>query len=128
MKKVSSLLWSIGILVALVVACSGTPAPAPTLTMEATPGCDKGFSKLSIGQTITVIEVGHPNRVRSTPHVANDNIIGEISNGQNAKIVDGPVCLDGLIFWKIQGSSVPTGIGWSAEGDGTTHWLEQSQP
>jgi hypothetical protein len=128
MKKWSALVWSICIVVALVVACSGAPAVAPTPTLEATPGCDKGFSQLALGQTITVIEVGHPNRVRSTPHVANDNIIGEISNGQTAKIVDGPVCLDGLIFWKIQGASVPTGLGWSAEGDGTTHWLEQAQP
>jgi hypothetical protein len=96
--------------------------------MEATPGWDKGFSRLSIGHTITMIEVGHPNRARSTPHVGNDNIICEISNGQITKIVDGPVCLDGLIFWKIQGSSIPTGIGCSADGDGTTHLLEQSQP
>jgi hypothetical protein len=43
-----------------------------------------------IGQTITMIEVGHPNRARSTPHVGNDNIIAEISNAQITKIVDGP--------------------------------------
>ena len=43
-----------------------------------------------VGQTITMIEVGHPNRARSTPHVGNDNIIAEISNAQITKIVDGP--------------------------------------
>jgi len=128
MNKGSSLLCSICLLVALVVSCSGPAGPSPAPTSEATPNCDKGFSHLSIGQSITVVEVGHPNRVRATPHVANDNIIGQISHGMYAKIVDGPVCLDGLVFWKIEGSSVPTGIGWSAEGDGTTHWLAPYQP
>jgi hypothetical protein len=124
MKKGISVLWLIGILVTLVVSCSG---PAKPVSM-ATPNCDQGFSQLSIGQTITVVEVDHPNRVRSTPHVTNENIIGVITNGQYAKIVDGPVCLDGLVFWKIQGSSVPTGSGWTAEGDGKTHWLTPYQP
>jgi len=130
MKKRVSLLWSICILVALVVACSSPAAPTPTPTPEAmsTPNCDQGFSRLSIGATVTVVEVGHNNRVRSTPLVANDNVIGELAHGQLATIVDGPVCKSGLVFWKLKSASIPGGTGWSAEGDGTTHWLEQSQP
>jgi hypothetical protein len=128
MKKRFSLLWSICILVALVVSCSSQPKSTPTPVSMATPNCDKGFSRLSIGETITVIEVGHPNRVRATPHVSNDNIIGQISSGMTGKIVDGPVCQDGLVFWKIESQSVPGGSGWTAEGDGTNRWLEQYQP
>ena len=126
MHKRSSLIWSICLLVALIVSCSGQVKSTPT--SMATPNCDKGFSHLSIGQTVTVVEVGHPNRVRAKPHVTNDNVIGTISNGMYVKIVDGPVCMDGLVFWKIEGSSVPTGSGWSAEGDGTNHWLAPYQP
>jgi hypothetical protein len=128
MNKGSSLLWSIVLLVVLAVSCGSPAKTTPTPESMATPNCDQGFSQLSIGQTITVVQVGHPNRVRSTPHVANDNVIGTISSGMSAKIVDGPVCLDGLVFWKIEGSSVPTGSGWSAEGDGKTHWLAPYLP
>ncbi len=133
MKSRSLLIWSICILVALVASCnsqaSGSQAnPTPTPVSMATPGCDNGFSHLAIGETITVIEVGHPNRIRSTPHVTNDNIIGQISSGMTGKIVDGPVCLDGLVFWKIDTKAVSSGSGWTAEGDGTNHWLEQYQP
>jgi hypothetical protein len=138
MKKRPLLSWSICILVTLVASCSSQPnsslpnnsqpKPTPTTASMATPNCDKGFSRLAIGETITVIEVGHPNRVRAMPHVSNDNIIGQISSGMTGKIVDGPVCLDGLVFWKIESQSVPGGSGWTAEGDGTNHWLEQYQP
>lgn len=133
MKKKASLLWSICILVALVASCTSQATgnhanPTPTPASMATPGCDKGFSRLAIGETITVVEVGHPNRIRATPHVANDNIIGQISSGMTGKIVDGPVCLDGLVFWKIATTAVSIGSGWTAEGDGTNHWLDQYQP
>ena len=128
MKKGFPLLWSICILVVLAVACSSQAMSTPTRQAVATPNCDQGFSHLSIGETITVVQAGHPNRVRATPHVANDNVIGQISSGMTGKIVDGPVCADGLVFWKIESKSVPGGIGWTAEGDGTNHWLEQYQP
>jgi len=128
MKKGSSLLWSICILVVLVVSCSSPANPTPVHALVATPNCDKGFSHLSIGETISVVDVSVPNRVRSTPHVDPGNIIGFISHGMHAKIVDGPVCADGLVFWKLEGTSVPTGTGWSAEGNGTIHWLVQYQP
>ena len=128
MKKRFSLLWSICILVALVVSCSSQPKSTPTPASMATPNCDKGFSRLAIGETITVIEADHPNRVRATPHILNDNVIGQISAGMTGKIVDGPVCLDGIVFWKIESQSVPGGTGWTGEGNGTARWLEQYQP
>jgi hypothetical protein len=143
MKKRSLHLWSICILVALAASCgsqptssqpttsqanSSQPKPTPTLASMATPDCDKGFSRLAIGETITVIEAGHPNRVRATPHILNDNVIGQISAGMTGKIVDGPVCLDGIVFWKIESQSVPGGTGWTGEGNGTARWLEQYQP
>ena len=128
MKKGASLLWSICILVALAVSCTSLGKPTLLHALVATPNCDKGFSHLSIGEIISVVDVTIPNRVRSTPHVANGNIIGLISSGMHAKIVDGPVCADGLVFWKIEGTSVPTGTGWTAEGNGTIHWLVQYQP
>jgi hypothetical protein len=128
MKKKASLLLSICILVALVASCSSQAKPTQTPASMATPGCDKEFSHLAVGETITVIEVGHPNRVRATPHIANDNVIGQISSGMTGKIVNGPVCLDGIVFWKIETKAVPGGSGWTGEGNGTNRWLEQYQP
>ncbi|HVM71531.1 MAG TPA: hypothetical protein VMT91_07205 [Anaerolineales bacterium] len=127
MKKGALIFLSICWLAAMLVSCGGQGAGAVQLP-EATPGCDKGFSHLSTGETITVIEVGHPNRVRATPHVTNDNVIGQISAGMSAKIVDGPVCADGMVFWKVVSQSIPSGTGWTAEGNGAQRWLEQYQP
>jgi hypothetical protein len=138
MKKRPLFFWLVCLLVTLVASCGSQPTdsqantsqpkPTPTIVSMATPNCDKGFSRLAIGETITVIEAGHPNRVRSTPHITDENIIGQISSGMTGKIVDGPVCLDGLVFWKIASQSVPGGFGWTAEGGGTNRWLEQYQP
>jgi hypothetical protein len=128
MKKGFYFVWSICILVVLIVSCSSQASPTSLHATVATPNCDKGFSHLSLGQTITVVGLDHSNRVRSTPHVVTDNIISLISTGQYGTIVDGPVCADGLVFWKIESKFIPGGTGWSAEGNGTTHWLAPYKP
>jgi hypothetical protein len=44
------------------------------------------------------------------------------------KVIEGPVCADGLIFWKVENNSIPDGTGWTAEGDGAEYWLEPYVP
>lgn len=44
------------------------------------------------------------------------------------EILEGPICADGLVFWKIESESIPGGIGWTAEGDGKEYYLEPYQP
>lgn len=44
------------------------------------------------------------------------------------EILEGPICADGLVFWKIESESIPGGIGWTAEGDGKEYYLEPYRP
>jgi hypothetical protein len=39
-------------------------------------------------------------------------------------VVEGPVCADELVFWRVENSTIPGGTGWTAEGDGKEYWLE----
>lgn len=40
------------------------------------------------------------------------------------KGIEGLVCAQGFIFWKVEHPSIPGGTGWTAKGDGTEYWLE----
>jgi WD40 repeat protein len=102
--------------------------PTPSLSIKAMPNCDKGFSHLAVGKYAIVAPGGPPNRVRSAPQVNDNTILGALYSGTFGKIVDGPVCADGLVFWKIESTTIPSGSGWTAEGDGTEYWLEPYTP
>jgi hypothetical protein len=65
--------------------------------------------------------------VRSEPKVA-DNLIALLYPGAVVQVIGGPVCADGLVFWKVMNDSIPGGAGWTAEGDGTNYWLEPYNP
>lgn len=62
-----------------------------------------------------------PNRVRAEPNQG-AKILGEIQPGQGMTIIEGPVCTDGWIWWKVQADHTNL-IGWTAEGDGDSYWL-----
>jgi hypothetical protein len=64
-----------------------------------------------------------PNRVRSGPGTS-EAIIAQIYPETAVKVMEGPVCADGLVFWKVESDLIPGGSGWTAEGDGTEYWLE----
>jgi len=68
-----------------------------------------------------------PNRVRSGPSSASE-VITQIYPQTLVKVVEGPVCADGLVFWKVANAMIPGGSGWTAEGDGTEYWLEPFKP
>lgn len=84
--------------------------------------CATGWTRLEFGKYATVLP-GDPNRVRSEPKKG-DNIIASISSGTVVTIIEGPICADGLVFWKVENSTIPGGSGWTAEGDGKEYWLE----
>ena len=65
--------------------------------------------------------------IRSTPdtHPSN-NIIGKILPGDQAQIIDGPICNYGWILWKIKRTSDGM-VGWVAEFDGNSFWLVPQQ-
>jgi hypothetical protein len=62
-----------------------------------------------------------PNRVRAQPTTGSD-IIGYLEVGERMQILDGPVCAEGWIWWRVR--SLDTGlVGWTAEGDNENYWL-----
>jgi hypothetical protein len=88
--------------------------------------CGAGWSRLSIGK-YAIVMPGDPNRVRSEPQKGN-NLLTALNAGAIVKIIEGPVCADGLVFWKVSNASIPGGFGWTAEGDGTEYWMVPYQP
>jgi hypothetical protein len=107
---------------------TSTTTPTITPTVQRTPGCDGGFSQLAIGGYAILTEGTVPNRVRSEPRLVDNNIISLLYTGATVKILGGPVCVDGLVFWKVESTTIPGGSGWTAEGDGRDYYLAPYEP
>jgi hypothetical protein len=100
----------------------------PDLTKPGTT-CAGKFTRLLPGTyaMVTGKPEDPPNRVRSGPGTAQE-IITQIYPQTVVKILEGPVCADGLVFWRVANSLIPGGSGWTAEGNGTAYWLERIEP
>jgi hypothetical protein len=81
--------------------------------------------RLRIGSTARVT-LGAPNALRTQPTVNNQlsRVIGSIPGGQTFTVLNGPICADGYTWWQVNYQGM---IGWTAEGEGTTYWLEPIQ-
>jgi hypothetical protein len=108
-----------------------TPAWKPGLKVDQEdikpfPDCTSGWTRLVAGGQASVMGAPSdpPNRVRSGASKA-DAVIGQISPGAILQVLEGPVCMDGLVFWKVANATIPGGSGWTAEGDGTEYYLQQ---
>lgn len=62
-----------------------------------------------------------PNNLRRDAGKENA-LIGEIQPGQAMKILEGPKCADGWVWWKVRTLETDL-LGWTAEGDGQNYWL-----
>lgn len=98
------------------------PSKSAPLIPIPTPHCAAGWTRLALGM-LTTVSQGEPNRVRSGPGKTAE-LIGQLYPGTVSKVVEGPVCADGLVYWKVENSTIPGGSGWTAEGDGREYWLE----
>ena len=105
---------------------SNTPIASQVITATTASACGAGWTRLHVGN-YAVVSPGNPNRVRSEPRKG-DNVISVLTPGAIVKLVEGPVCADGLVFWKVSNASIPGGSGWTAEGDGKEYWLEPYTP
>jgi serine/threonine-protein kinase len=111
---------------------SWTPIPSltPTATTTQTqvavatwyPCAGSYPSRLKVGLRAYVsYDPPLPNRVRSQPNTTS-NILGMLEVGEQMEILEGPVCSQGWIWWRI--SSMQKSLtGWTAEGDQNDYWL-----
>lgn len=103
---------------------SATFTPTPALQATWSPCAGTYPSRLHVGMT-AMVSYNPPlaNRVRSEPNTTTDNIVGLLQPGEKMEILEGPVCSQGWIWWRVR--SLSTGLtGWTAEGDASSYWLE----
>ena len=79
-------------------------------------------------QQVTVtVEDWDKLKLRSDPRVSSDNVVLELNQYTQLRILDGPVCFSNVeaayLFWKV--AVIPSGeIGWVAEGDLTHYFIQ----
>lgn len=102
---------------------------APPPSAVPTPTCAGAYTRLLPGRyaVVTGGPDDPPNRVRSAPNTGAE-VVAQIYPGTSVQVLEGPVCADGLVFWKVENASIPSGAGWTAEGDGSEYFLEPYRP
>ncbi|HSL28772.1 MAG TPA: hypothetical protein VK900_06185 [Anaerolineales bacterium] len=92
------------------------------------PDCTSGWTRLQADSFARVSQENSlPNRVREAPdHGA--EIIYQIYPGTIVRVMEGPVCADRLVYWKVEHEGIPGGAGWTAEGDGSDYYMERYPP
>ena len=105
-----------------------SPTQTPPARPPSDPDCSSGRTRLKVDGFAVVSEENRlPNRVREGP----DNgaaIISQIYPGTILRVLEGPVCAGSMVFWKVENKSIPGGAGWTAETEGTDHYLEPYPP
>ena len=97
-----------------VVTDSSAPSSSPCLNAPPT--------HLRVGQFAYVNpDPPLPNNLRKDAGVDQD-FIGEIPPGKAMKILDGPKCADGWVWWKVRALETEV-VGWTPEGDKQDYWL-----
>lgn len=90
-------------------------------TYEAS-GCPTNLpGRLTLGQPARVT-FGPANALRDKPGKTGSNVVGELPGGAVFDVIGGPYCADGYRWWGVRSES--GFIGWTAEGEGRTYWLE----
>jgi Tol biopolymer transport system component len=91
--------------------------------------CSSGWSRLHVSAyaVVTGGPSDPPNRVRASPSTGAE-VVAQIYGGTIVRVLEGPVCANGLVFWKVENASIPGGTGWTAEGDGKDYYLEPYKP
>lgn len=68
---------------------------------------------------------GPSNLNRYPRRSRNNNVVVDIlSEGSTFTVIDGPVCGDGLTWWRIR-RTTNSFLGWIAEGQGNIYWLDR---
>lgn len=93
----------------------------PTMTPSVTPE-----PKLEIEASAWIVNTaGSPLRGRQEPTI-NSPVRATFKEGEQVKILGGPIEADGYTWWQLEGS---TGIGWSAErSNENVEWISPKAP
>ncbi|MEW5872083.1 MAG: serine/threonine protein kinase [Chloroflexota bacterium] len=105
---------------------TATPIPSPTKTENPVatwlPCAGSYPSRLHINDRAYVsYDPPLPNRVRNQPGTSSE-VLGILEVGEKMRIVDGPACSNGWVWWKVS-SLDKSLVGWTAEGDAEAYWL-----
>ena len=94
-----------------------------TVHAQTDPTCDGApLPRLSVGGLARVTP-GDPNNVRDVP-ARSGTLVGAIPGGEVFAVLEGPECVDGLNWWRVEYESL---TGWTVEGAGTDYWVEPYQ-
>jgi hypothetical protein len=77
-------------------------------------------SRLRVGGRGRVVDGLGANRLRSHPSTTG-RLLDEIPPGGTFAVLNGPQCGEGLAWWQVEYRGL---VGWTAEGEGSTYWLE----
>lgn len=102
----SILLMSVYSLAQTTFVCTGAPSP-----------------RLIVGQQGRVLP-GDANNVRDAASRSGTRI-GAIDGGVIFNILEGPVCADGLVWWRVESNGL---LGWTVEGAENEYWIEPYSP
>ncbi len=110
-RRIISVVLLMALLLSTVFAVSASPAAQ---------GCNQP-TRLQVGGVGRVTTYpALPNRIRSYPGFGG-TVLGQIPAGQTFAILGGPSCTYGIWWWQVNYNGT---VGWTAEGDGATYWLE----
>lgn len=109
-------LSALALLAALVLVIPGTTASAEALEQQ---GCPPTAGLFVGGQGVVLS--GPDNVMRSQPGVSiYSPIIGLMPAGTVFYVLEGPRCVDGYNWWRVDNGSI---IGWTADGDFNRRWV-----
>ncbi|MBN1964610.1 MAG: hypothetical protein JW910_08180, partial [Anaerolineae bacterium] len=111
MKRYLLLMLIVGLVVGVLPAAAQGDLPPECAGLNPAP--------LVIGHMGRVLP-GDANTLRLEPSTTAERL-GSIPGGDMFLVVDGPVCADGYVWWRVEYGSW---IGWTADGAGGEFWLE----
>ncbi|HVO41945.1 MAG TPA: Ig-like domain-containing protein, partial [Aggregatilineales bacterium] len=104
----------------LTITDQGPSAGAPPAASVSCPGAP--VTRLKVGANGVVLsDDPRPIRVRSTAGLKGTQV-AMLPPGTTFKIVDGPICADSFVWWKLTTTDKKT-TGWVAEGDSQHYFI-----
>jgi roadblock/LC7 domain-containing protein len=105
---------------------SATATPITPDTIDSTVPCaapEPGVVYMPTRLTTGIqarVAAGPPNNQRSAPGI-DAPFLGDIPGGSVVKVVAGPECTEGLVWWQVDYDGR---VGWTVEGRDGAYWLE----